>query len=264
MRSGIGRRSSRNALLAAALEEFRENGYEAATVSGIAQRAGVTTGALYAHFRGKLDLLLQALGIVPATALLDDLAQLAAQPRPRVAHLLGENMAATPTEATLLLLDAIVAARRDERVARILRDGIHEYEDAIARATAAGHALGLVDPALSPRDLVRVLMQLSLGRLALAALDARAPSPTAFERLANLLLQSSGAPSDDVEGAALEGVAARARELDRARRRLRESVVAAVGERNSLRRVAAAAGVSHERVRQMLREVAPDRHNVIT
>ncbi|HET6908372.1 MAG TPA: helix-turn-helix domain-containing protein [Mycobacteriales bacterium] len=258
MRSRIGRRSSREALLAAALDEFRDNGYEAATVSGIAQRAGVTTGALYAHFRGKLDLLLQALGIVPAEALLDDLAQLAAQPQPRVAHLLGENMAATPTEATLLLLDAIVAARRDERVARILRDGIGAYEQAIARATEAGQALGVVDPALPARDLVRVLMQLALGRLALAALDAGAPSAAAFERLATLLLQSSGASAGTGPGAALgtvlDTVATQARNLELARQGLADSVVAAVEDGHSLRQVAAAAGVSHERVRQMLRE----------
>lgn len=254
MRSRIGRRSSRAALLEAALEEFRDNGYEAATVAGIAQRAGVTTGALYAHFRGKLDLLLQALGIVPAEALLDDLAQLAAQPQPRVAHLLGENMAAAPTEATLLLLDAIVAARRDPRVARILRDGIAAYEQAIGRATEAGQALGIVDPALPARDLVRVLMQLALGRLALASLDAGAPSAAAFERLADLLLQSSGAPGGDSPRGPLAEVGARARNLERARQDLAESVVAAVDEGHSLRQVAAAAGVSHERVRQMLRE----------
>ena len=39
-------------------EEFTTKGYEAATVAGIAKRAGVTTGAVYAHFAGKLDLLL--------------------------------------------------------------------------------------------------------------------------------------------------------------------------------------------------------------
>ena len=53
-----GRASSRSALIVAALDEFSEKGYEAATVAGIAERAGVTTGALYAHFDGKLDLLL--------------------------------------------------------------------------------------------------------------------------------------------------------------------------------------------------------------
>lgn len=50
------RPNSRAALIGAALEEFSTKGYEAATVAGMAERAGVTTGALYAHFAGKLDL----------------------------------------------------------------------------------------------------------------------------------------------------------------------------------------------------------------
>ena len=57
------RANSRAALIDAALEEFSTKGYEAATVAGIAERAGVTTGALYAHFAGKLDLLLATVGL---------------------------------------------------------------------------------------------------------------------------------------------------------------------------------------------------------
>lgn len=249
-----GRASSREALIAAALAEFTEKGYEAATVADIAERAGVTSGALYAHFKGKLDLLLQALGIVPASALMKDLAELAAQPRPQVAHLLGENLAAPPDEATLLLLDAIVAARRDERVRRILRDGLAAYEETIARATEAGTVLGVVDPAVGAIDLVRLLMMLSLGRLALAALAADAPSAAAYQRLADLLLQSSDAPLDDDPDTALAQVRARARVLERARQDLADAAVAAVGHGQSLRQVGAAAGVSHERVRQILQD----------
>src|SRR4249919_1349399 len=126
-----GRRSSRQALVAAALREFTEQGYEAATVTGIAERAGVTTGALYAHFRGKLDLLLQALGLMPAPVLFRRMADLAASPAPHVAHRLAEDLSIAPEEAALLLLDAIVAARRDEEVAAVLRDGLVAYQDAV-------------------------------------------------------------------------------------------------------------------------------------
>ena len=53
----------REALLDAAVAEFTSKGYEAATVAGIAARAGVTTGAVYGHFRSKLELLLEAVGL---------------------------------------------------------------------------------------------------------------------------------------------------------------------------------------------------------
>jgi AcrR family transcriptional regulator len=232
------RRSSRDALIAAALREFAEKGYEAATVSGIAERAGVTTGALYAHFRGKLDLLLQALGIMPASVLFRQLADLATTPSAQVAHRLGEDLAIAPEEAALLLLDAIVAARRDDDLAAILRDGLVSYED----------------PALAPDDLARVLMLLALGRLVVAVLDAPAPSPDAYGRLADLLLQSSGAPGDVATSAALAHVRSRARVLERARRDLADAVVDAVDAGHSLRQVGDAAGLSHERVRHMARD----------
>ena len=61
-RTTTNRTSSRDALIDAAVEEFAEKGYEATKVSDIAERAGVTTGALYGHFDGKLDLLMATLG----------------------------------------------------------------------------------------------------------------------------------------------------------------------------------------------------------
>ena len=47
-------------LLVAAAEAFSESGYEGATLSDIAARAQVTTGAIYNHFAGKEALLLAA------------------------------------------------------------------------------------------------------------------------------------------------------------------------------------------------------------
>lgn len=247
------RRSSRDALITAALREFTEQGYEAATVTTIAERAGVTTGALYAHFRGKLDLLLQALGIMPAPVLFQRLAELAATPSPQVAHRLGEDLAIAPQDAALLLLDAIVAARRDEEVAAILREGLVSYEDALARATQAGAVLGLINPALSPDDLARVLMLLVLGRLVVAVLDAPAPTGEGYEQLAELLLQSSGVEGVDSSSPALADVRSRARTLERARGDLADAIVAAVDAGHSLRQVGEAAGLSHERVRHIVR-----------
>ena len=57
MTDGAGTRSR---LLDAAVEVFAEDGYEGARVQEIARRAGLTTGAIYAQFRNKAELLQQA------------------------------------------------------------------------------------------------------------------------------------------------------------------------------------------------------------
>ena len=49
--------STRDRLLAAAVEVFVEQGYEGARLQDIARTAGLTTGAIYANFRGKDELL---------------------------------------------------------------------------------------------------------------------------------------------------------------------------------------------------------------
>ena len=55
------RRARRTQLLAAALEVFVAQGYHAAAMDDIADRAGVSKPVLYQHFPGKLDLYLALL-----------------------------------------------------------------------------------------------------------------------------------------------------------------------------------------------------------
>lgn len=67
-------RRKREALLAAALELFGEQGYEAASIEQIAQRADVAVGAFYQHFATKRQLVL-----VLMEQLLDEVALLISQ-----------------------------------------------------------------------------------------------------------------------------------------------------------------------------------------
>jgi len=251
------RRNSRAALIEAAFEEFSTQGYEATTVAGIADRAGVTTGALYAHFTSKLDLLLATLGLTPVEDILRSARAAAALPRSEATKRLVQSLSARPDRHMLLLLDVIVFARRDPHVAQILRHGLDRYLGASARANEEAVELGLIDPALAPDDLARVLTLLTLGKIVFGALDGEPPTEPAFARLADLLLRPAGAGADDDDRdlpAAVARVRARAAAAERARRHLHDGIVAAVHEGHSLRRVGRAAGLSHERIRQVLRE----------
>jgi AcrR family transcriptional regulator len=248
------RRNSRAALIEAAFKEFSTKGYEATTVAGIADRAGVTTGALYAHFTSKLDLLLATLGLTPVEDILRSAREAAALPRSEATRRLVQSMSARPDRHMLLLLDVIVVARRDPHVAAILRRGLDRYVAASAGANDEAAALGLIDPTLAVDDLARVLTLLTLGKIVLCALDGEPPSEEAFARLADLLLRPAGAGDESDQPVALARVRARAAAAGRARRALHDGIVDAVREGHSLRRVGTAAGLSHERIRQVLRE----------
>lgn len=59
---GDKRARTRAALLEAARELVRERGYEGTTLRGVAERAGMTSGAIYGNFKNRDDLFL-ALGL---------------------------------------------------------------------------------------------------------------------------------------------------------------------------------------------------------
>jgi AcrR family transcriptional regulator len=55
---GDKRERTRARLVEAAIELIREKGYEETTLASVAERAGMTTGAIYGNFRNRTDLLM--------------------------------------------------------------------------------------------------------------------------------------------------------------------------------------------------------------
>lgn len=248
-----GRSSSKGALIAAAIDEFSERGYEDATVAGIAERAGVTTGALYAHFHSKLGLLIEAVGLQSVDDFSESLMAAASLPSGNLPAVLRRPLVRRPDPRTLLLLDAIVTARRDPAVAATLRRGLQLYVDAMAAATDDAEAAGLVDPSLDAADVARTISALSLGLMVLAALGEEPPSPLAIVQTTDALMRPTAVDGDD-QPAALARVRARADATTTARARLEDAIVQAAADGHSLRRIGDAAGLSHEGVRRILRE----------
>jgi AcrR family transcriptional regulator len=247
------RSSSREALLDAAVAEFASKGYERATVAGIAARAGVTTGAVYTHFRSKLELLLEAVGLSTVEAFTRRSFQIAGRPAAEVAPALARGLLGRPSgRRDLLLIDAIPFARRDPRVAAGYRRVIGAHVEAFERTARLGIESGRIDPVLPVDELARLVLSLAFGVMALRALEEAPPADATVARLVEQLLQPAHERPKS-EGA-LARVQSRARAAERARANLHDLIADAAADGHSLRKIGEAAGLSHERVRRILAE----------
>jgi AcrR family transcriptional regulator len=247
------RPSARKALLDAAVAEFTRKGYEAATVAGIAERAGVTTGAVYSHFRSKVELLLEAVGLATVEAFTRRSTTIAGRPAADVAPALARGLLGTPSgRRDLLLIDAIALARRDPHVAESYARVIDAHLEAFERTSRLGVASGRIDPVLPIDELARLVLALAFGVVALRALEQAPPADSAVARLVELLLRpASERPPGERP---LARVQSRARAAEQARADLHAGIAQAAAEGHSLRKIGEAAGLSHERVRRILGE----------
>jgi AcrR family transcriptional regulator len=161
--AGVTAAETRDRLLRAAADVFAERGYDGTRVADIAVAAGVSNGALYAHFASKAELLVDALRTHGRRELGD---MFAADPSRSITELLlviGRRLPRRPDARGFLLVEALVAARRDEDVARPMRDYIGERADWLAdlmRVAQAGEELA---PELSANALAHFCLALAMG-----------------------------------------------------------------------------------------------------
>jgi AcrR family transcriptional regulator len=181
--------STRDRLLAAAVEVFVEQGYEGARLQDIARTAGLTTGAIYANFRGKDELLFAAIG-ARADVEMDSLLEEAHDRNPRaLLELLGDRLVGTRRQPPLLI-DAIAAARRDDELARVLRDRLDARERVLADIVERAKVDGAIDPALDSAVFARFGLTLAMGALVLRTLAIDAPAEGAWHELISRLLDA--------------------------------------------------------------------------
>ena len=161
--AGVTAADTRERLLQAAADVFAERGYDGTRVADIAAAAGVSNGALYAHFSSKADLLVDALR-THGRRLLADL--FAADPNRSITELLltiGRWLPRRRDPRGYLIVEALVAARRDQDVARPMRDYIGERADWLSELVRLAQAGGELDPVLSPNALAHFCLLLAMG-----------------------------------------------------------------------------------------------------
>ncbi|MBL7500701.1 TetR/AcrR family transcriptional regulator [Frankia sp. CNm7] len=157
---------TRDRLLAAAVDLFAERGYDRVRVRDIADRAGVTTGAIYAHYPDMAALLADAAGRA-----VDHAVQ-------AVAHVghgeLGDALLAAATSTAVgrrlsreqaLLLEAIVAARREPMLRQALSEVMRERLDVVRGAVEEAQRDGELRADLSAGALAWFLYLAPIGLL---------------------------------------------------------------------------------------------------
>ena len=206
--------ATRDRLLAAAAQVFADKGYTGTRVQDVAARAGVTTGAIYNHFRDKDQLLLRALAIELAnlTSGIDRSGQ-RSEPLDVLKRLLSSLRRDEGAEGRGLLVETVVAARRSDRIRAAFVDGLLG-EGAVLRrllavaAAGAGRGgaprrgKGAGPGATDDLDAAGHLLDcVAYGYFVLERAGVPGPDPQAWERLSRQLvdlLASRITDADDV------------------------------------------------------------------
>src|SRR5215471_9047756 len=167
--------STRERLLAAAVEVFVEQGYEGARLQDIARAAGLTTGAVYANFRGKSELLFAAIGARAELEMDALLAETETRGPRALLEVLGDRLVAERRQPPLLV-DAIAAARRDPALAAGLRDRLDARARLLTEIVERAKSDGSLDASLDADVFARFGLTLAMGALVLRALQLAPPA----------------------------------------------------------------------------------------
>ncbi len=187
--SAVSTPTTRDRLIAAAIEVFLSDGYERARVHDVARAAGMTTGAIYANYRGKAELLFDAISDRADTEMDALLAAVPAHETRELLGVLGDRLV-QPRREPALLLEAIVAARRDGTLAALLRERLGERESLVARLVEQGKDEASIDPALDTAVFTRFCITLALGALAVRSLELEPPVSEDWHSLIARLLDA--------------------------------------------------------------------------
>jgi AcrR family transcriptional regulator len=161
--AGATAAGTRERLLRAAADAFAGRGYDSTRVADIAQAAGLSNGALYAYFGSKAELLVDALR-AHGRRLLAEL--ISADPSRSITDLLlvtGRSLRRRRDPDGYLVIEALVAARRDQDVAGPMRDYVRERVEWLAELVRRAQAQGELDPGLPPHAVAHFCLSLAVG-----------------------------------------------------------------------------------------------------
>jgi AcrR family transcriptional regulator len=183
--AGVTPEETRERLLDAAASVFELKGYEGATVAQIAREAGVSSGAIYAHYANKAELLVDALRVHSERVTASVLPPGTTADVPTLLSALANRLGTPQHEAAGLLVEALLSSRRDAELAQVLAGALGERERGMAALIAAGQDAGELVGDVSAEAAARFALMLSLGSVLVRSLDMPVTDPaewTAFMR----------------------------------------------------------------------------------
>jgi AcrR family transcriptional regulator len=189
--------ATRARIIELASDVFANEGYGAASIRDLADRSGLSSGAIYGSFRGKADLLAEAVDAVIASdeaslpsALIEQMSL------PDIDAYQYENVTKRD-RFRALLLEAAVAARTDPDVKARLNEAVAPHIEMATEAHEEWQERAGVDRELDMRALVMLLWSADLGLAVLDAMGFDRPDGHTWAQLMRQLLKSLETPGAD-------------------------------------------------------------------
>ncbi len=195
------RPTARAAIIEAASALTVERGFEGVRVQEIARRAGVSTGAIYAHFAGRHELLVAAIGQYEGKAetLLSAFDYDAARAAEAIVAI-GAGLAADPNLGVRpFAVEALAAARREPDLAILMGGKIERGRSQMQGLVERGQADGSIDAEVDAASVAKWLQAMFVGVAMLAPVWEEPLAPDAWESLVRRLVAGLRAPGGSTE-----------------------------------------------------------------
>lgn len=170
-KAGVTSEETRKSLIDAAARVFAQRGYEGASVAEITSEAGLSSGSIYAHYEGKAELFMAVLEARTRS----DLTTLLHEDKPLdigdLLSRLGSNLDSRSSTERTLLMEAIMAAKSDQRIHDVLSQWFREGHSFMAAALSAAQQNGTVADDFSANAAARFAQIIVLGSWVIEILD---------------------------------------------------------------------------------------------
>ncbi|HMR96074.1 MAG TPA: helix-turn-helix domain-containing protein [Microthrixaceae bacterium] len=198
---------TRDRLVQAAADVFREKGYTGTRVQEIARRAGFTSGALYAHFDSRAELLAEAIAVENSRMfelVSDALGRSIVVGSGAIASSIADFVRAESAPTDQLMLDGFAICTREpeaqERIGESLNHLLDQLEGEVGRMAVRPDSLMADDPG----GMAYLMVSFMCGVAALRAAGLSDRAPERIEAALAEFLHGLGAIDDPAATAAAD------------------------------------------------------------